>query len=94
MSSVKKSDLVSKIAAQTGLAASDTKFFVDELINTINEELINENTIELRGFGTFDVKKRKPRSARNMTTGEKVFVPERKDITMKPAKELKELVNQ
>jgi len=93
MSSVKKSDLVSKISAQTGLSASDTKIFVDELINSINEELLNEKTIELRGFGTFDIKKRKPRSARNLMTGEKVFVPGRKDITMKPTKELKDLVN-
>jgi nucleoid DNA-binding protein len=93
MSSVKKSDLVSKISSQTGLAASDTKIVVDELIAAINEELLNENTIELRGFGTFDIKKRKPRIARNLTTGEKVMVSERKDITMKPTKELKELVN-
>ena len=93
MSSVKKSDLVSKIASQTGLAASDTKIVVDELINAINKELLNENTIELRGFGTFDIKNRKARIARNLSTGEKVFVAGKKDITMKPAKELKELVN-
>lgn len=93
MSSVKKSDLVSKIASQTGLAASDTKIVVDELINAINNELLNENTIELRGFGTFNVKSRKARTARNLSTGEKVFVAAKKDITMKPALELKELVN-
>lgn len=93
MSSVKKSDLVSKISSQTGLVASDTKIIVDELINAINNELLSGNTIELRGFGTFAVKNRKARTARNLSTGEKVFVPSRKDITMKPSNELKELVN-
>ncbi len=93
MSSVKKSDLVSKIAEQTGLAAVDTKIIIDELITAINEELISGNTIELRGFGTFSIKNRSARWARNLSTGETVFVPEKKDIAMKPAKELKELVN-
>jgi len=78
MPSVKKSDLVSKISAQTGLAAIDTKIIVDELINALSKELLNENTIELRGFGTFDIKNRKPRLARNLTTGEKVKVSAKK----------------
>ncbi|MCL2845145.1 MAG: integration host factor subunit beta [Chitinivibrionia bacterium] len=93
MSSVKKSDLVSKISAQTGLAAVDTKIIVDELVNAISLELENGNTIELRGFATFSVKNRRPRIARNITTGEQVSVPAKKDIVMKPSKHLKEMVD-
>lgn len=93
MASVKKSDLVSKIATQTGLSASDTKIIVEELLKAFSEELLKENTIELRGFGTFSVKNRKQRLARNLNTGEAVIVPATKDIVMKPTKELKELVN-
>ena len=93
MSSVKKSDLVSKIAAQTGLAASDTKIIVNELVDAMSQELQKGSTIELRGFATFSVRNRRPRVARNISTGEKVSVPAKKDIVMKPSKQLKELVD-
>jgi integration host factor subunit beta len=93
MASVKKSDLVTKIAAQTGLAATDTKIIVDELVSAISTELESGNTIELRGFGTFSVKNRRPRIARKIATGEKINVPAKKDIVMKPSKLLKELVD-
>ncbi|MCL1947375.1 MAG: integration host factor subunit beta [Chitinivibrionia bacterium] len=93
MSSVKKSDLVSKIAKQTGLAMTDAKIIVDELIDAIKEELQKGNTIELRGFATFNIKERRKRIARNMNTGENVEVAPKKDVSMKPCKTLKELVN-
>jgi nucleoid DNA-binding protein len=93
MPTVKKSDLVSKISAQTGLAAVDTKIIVNELLNAVSEELQKGNTIELRGFATFNVKERRPRVARNLATGERLVVPARKDVTMKPCQSLKEAVN-
>ena len=49
--------------------------------------------IELRGFGSFRLRKREPRKGRNPKTGDKVDVPPKKVPYFKPGKELKELIN-
>lgn len=64
--------------------------FIEKLRESI-ENLGEDGRIELRGFGTFGVKKRKPRVARNPKTGEEVQVPSRKTPFLKPGKELKSL---
>ena len=50
--------------------------------------------IELRGFGSFRLRRREPRKGRNPKTGDKVDVPPKKVPYFKPGKELKELINQ
>ena len=55
---------------------------------------MNEGRIELRDFGVFEVKRRKPRKARNPQSGETVQVPERVAVRFKPGKEMEEQVNQ
>ena len=72
-------------------APADT---VDEFLHAVIGALKNGHHIEIRGFGTFRVKERKPRTARNPRTGETVPVPARKVPVFKVSKELKELVAQ
>jgi len=60
----------------------------------ITETLVEEGRIELRNFGVFAVRKRKPRKARNPRTGEKVKVPARMVVTFKPGREMEERVRQ
>jgi nucleoid DNA-binding protein len=67
-----KHDLIAQVADQTGLTQSDTKIVVEELLETISKFLEEQNSIEIRGFGTFYAKMRKPRPARNPKTGEVV----------------------
>jgi integration host factor subunit beta len=67
-----KHDLITKVAESTGLTQSDTKIVVEELLGTICKFLEGQNSIEIRGFGTFYTKMRKPRPARNPKTGEVV----------------------
>ena len=55
-------------------------------------KLSANDRIEFRGFGTFGVKKRKARTARNPKTGEQVNVPARKTVYFKAGRELKEKV--
>jgi integration host factor subunit beta len=50
--------------------------------------------IEIRGFGSFRTRQRKPRVGRNPKTGERVEVPAKKIPFFKPSKELKDLVNE
>ena len=65
--------------------------FIEKLRKEI-EKLDEEDRIELRGFGTFGIKKRKARVARNPKTGEPVQVPERKSPYFKAGREMKQSV--
>jgi len=58
----------------------------------IVETLLSEGRIELRNFGVFEIKQRKPRRARNPKTGERVAVPPRAVVTFKPGREMAERV--
>ncbi len=87
-----KADLVDEIAAVTGLTKKDVAETVDEFLNGVSRALIAGKHIEIRGFGTFKVKDRKPRIARNPRTGEQVPVPQRRVPVFKVSKELKDKV--
>jgi len=65
---------------------------VDAFLDSIKIVLEGGNNIEIRGFGTFKVKQRKARKARNPRTGEEVPVPDRKVPVFKPSNEFKNLV--
>ena len=93
MSAVKKIDLVSTIASETGLTATDTKIIIDAVIESLSDTLLAGNTVELRGFGTFNIVERGARKARNINTGESLDVASRKYITMKPCQSMKNLIN-
>jgi len=87
-----KADLVDEIAQRTGLTKKDVADTVDEFLEAVSRALIGGKHIEIRGFGTFKVKDRKPRTARNPRTGEAVHVPPRKVPVFKVSKELKDRV--
>jgi len=75
-----KQDLVASTARATGLTQSEAGVVIDEFLELFAEELERGRVIEMRGFGTFYTKERKPRPARNPKTGEIVplarrFVP-------------------
>ncbi len=88
-----KADIVDKIASATGLTKVETEVVVDGFLKTVSEALIEGRHIEIRGFGTFRVKKRKPRLARNPRTGESVPLDEHYVPIFKVSRELRELVD-
>ncbi len=88
-----KADLVKKISDETGILRKDTAIIVDSFLEAVKDSLIEGNHIELRGFGTFKIKTRKPRSGRNPKTGEIVPVPERVVPTFKYTRAIKEEVS-
>jgi nucleoid DNA-binding protein len=73
-----------------------TKKIVQLMFQAIVDTLVNEkeHRIELRNFGVFEVKLRKPRKARNPRTGDKVDVPAKCVVTFKPGKMMEERVRQ
>jgi nucleoid DNA-binding protein len=87
-----KADLVEKVAEKTGLTRTDVAVAIDSVLDAIKKALEEGNNIEIRGFGTFKVKPRKARKARNPRTGEVVPVPDRNIPVFKPSNEFKNLV--
>ena len=83
---MQKYDMVLQIAEETGLKQQDVKRVLQLTLDGIIKVLISEGRIELRNFGVFKVKQRRPRTARNPRTGETVHVPSRKAVTFKPGK--------
>ena len=88
-----KADIVDEIAERTGLTKKDVADTVDAFLDAVSKSLASGQHIEIRGFGTFKVKDRKPRLARNPRTGESVPVPARRVPLFKVSKELKEIVS-
>jgi len=89
-----KADIVDEIADRTGLTKKDVAETVDEFLSAVARSLAAGQHIEIRGFGTFKVKDRKPRLARNPRTGESVPVPARRVPLFRVSKELKDMVSQ
>ena len=89
-----KADIVDVIASGTGLTKVETEAVVDGFIQTVIATLRDGKNIEIRGFGSFKVKKRKGRVARNPRTGEQVQVDEHYVPIFKVSKDLKAIVNE
>lgn len=87
-----KKEIVRDISEQLGLTQLKTKEIVQKTFDAILETLLREKRIELRNFGVFEVKRRKPRKARNPRTGERVDVEAKNVVTFKPGKEMEERV--
>ena len=88
-----KAELVDRVARVSELTRKHSEVIVDAVFSSIMDALQKGDKIELRGFGSFRLRKREPRKGRNPKTGDKVDVPPKKVPYFKPGKELKELIN-
>ncbi len=86
-----KADLVEQVAEAIGpgVTKKDCALVVEGFLNAVKLALANGDNIEIRGFGTFNVRKRKTRVARNPRTGDPVDVPSRSVPVFKPSKHLR-----
>jgi integration host factor subunit beta len=93
-----KADLVERVTAQISRTAGpmiskkDCARVVDAFLESIKEALQAQKNIEVRGFGTFKIRHRKTRMARNPRTGSPVEVSARPVPVFKPSKELRAMV--
>jgi integration host factor subunit beta len=90
---VTKADLVEKVTALGDLTRKDGEIIVDTLFEAVIGALKADDKVEIRGFGSFRTRQRKPRIGRNPKTGAKVDVPAKRVPFFKPSKELRDLVN-
>lgn len=91
---VNKSDLINVVTDRLkGLSHRDVEIIVNQVFDAMSKSLQTGDRIEIRGFGSFEVRNRKPRIGRNPKTGETVSVIERKVPFFKVGKELRERVD-
>jgi integration host factor subunit beta len=88
-----KADLVEEVTQLGDLTRRDGEVIVDTIFESVIGALKSGDKIEIRGFGSFRIRQRKPRVGRNPKTGEKVDVPAKRVPYFKPSKELRDLVN-
>lgn len=92
---MRKSDLINNLTSECHhLDEKMVDEAVREIIGLMSDALINNERIEIRGFGSFSLHHREPRQARNPRTGEIVMVDAKSVPHFKPGKALRELVNQ
>ncbi|MEZ4423936.1 MAG: HU family DNA-binding protein [Gemmatimonadota bacterium] len=86
-----KADLVEQVAEAIGpgVTKKDCALVVDGFLNALKSALAKGENIEIRGFGTFKVRGRRSRMARNPRTGDAVRVPSRAVPVFKPSKHLR-----
>ncbi len=88
-----KADLIEDVSRLAEVTRKDGEVIVETIFDSIVRSLRVGDKIEIRGFGSFRTRQRKPRIGRNPKTGDKVDVPAKKIPFFKPSKELKDLVN-
>lgn len=87
-----KIEIINKIGENVALPKKDIEKVVDNLIKVIQDALKEGQKVSLTGLGSFSIKERKSRIARNPKTGEKVEVPSKKVAKFKVGKDLNEIL--
>lgn len=88
-----KSELVAKIAEETGLSKKDAEKALAGFITVVTNELKKGEKIQLVGFGTFEVTERAAREGRNPATKQTITIPASKALKFKAGKALKDTLN-
>ena len=89
-----KSELIAQLAERfPQLVAKDADYAVKMILDAMTDALSRGDRIEIRGFGSFALNYRPPRTGRNPKSGEKVHVPEKYVPHFKAGKELRERVD-
>lgn len=87
-----KADLISAIAAESGLSKTDSKKAIEAFITAVTNELSNGGKIGLVGFGTFSVSEKSARKGINPRTKEAITIDGKKVVKFKAGNELADKV--
>ncbi len=81
-----KADIIAEIATKTGIEKVDVQETVEAFFKVVKNNMINGENIYVRGFGSFVVKKRAQKTARNISKNTAIIIPEHFVPSFKPAK--------
>ena len=88
-----KADLFDELSKVANLTKKQSEAIVDTVFESMTEALAKGEKVELRGFGSFKIRRRRARRGRNPKTGAMVSVPAKRVPFFKVGKQLRELVN-
>ncbi|HOA55134.1 MAG: HU family DNA-binding protein [Acetivibrionales bacterium] len=88
-----KAELISSIAAKSGLNKKNSEAALNAIIASVEESLAKGDKVVLVGFGTFEVRERAARKGRNPQTKKEIMIPASKAPAFKAGKGLKDAVN-
>ncbi|MEA1887908.1 MAG: HU family DNA-binding protein [Bacteroidota bacterium] len=81
-----KADIVNEIAKKTGIEKVTVQRTVEEFMDSVKDSMVAGNNVYLRGFGSFIVKKRAKKTARNISKNTTIIIPEHFIPAFKPSK--------
>lgn len=81
-----KAEIVTKIAKKTGLEKDEVLVVLEQFMSTVKDSLVNEEPVYLRGFGSFIIKERATKTARNISKDTAIIIPAHNIPSFKPAK--------
>ena len=94
MKNITKQDLVHEASKSSGHAQIEVREVAEHFMQVVSEYLVQDQTIEIRGFGTFFTKERKPRPARNPRTGEVCPLGRRKVALFRFSADMKDRIRE
>lgn len=94
ITAINRSDLMQQLSDKYGLDPREAETIVRVILERMSQSLVKGERIEIRGFGSFELRFRKPRQARNPKTGVMVQTNGKYSIHFKPGKEMRERVNE
>ena len=81
-----KADIVNEISKNTGIEKPTVQKTIEAFMETVKNSLVKDKNVYLRGFGSFIVKKRAEKTARNITKNTTIIIPEHFIPAFKPSK--------
>lgn len=87
-----KSELIEKVADRINMPKKRAEEVVNAFFDSMSDALVQEERIEVRGFGSFSLREYEARTGRNPRTGEKVKVDEKRSVHFKVGKELRDAI--
>lgn len=89
-----KSEIIDRVAEGTGLTKLETEAVVNGFLKTVVDALAEGESVEIRGFGTFRVKERAPRTGRNPKTGKVVEIDTQYVPHVRLSREVRRLIDE
>ena len=88
-----KADLIDEVSSALNLTTKESDVIVQSIFGSMVKALRRGEKIEIRGFGSFHTRQRRPRTGRNPKTGQRVAVPAKTIPYFRPSKEVRALTN-
>lgn len=90
---MKKKDLVESISKQCDISKTTASDAIDIIFQSITDAINNDEKVDIKGFGSFNISDRKARKGRNPHTGEEIEIKASRVPTFKASKSLKDYCN-